>query len=390
MIIGSTSKFLRFGVSAPGLQWVSALLRGLDRYREPDDLFVDKIRRTKLSHDPNNTAWSRSTSKYGQKILESQGWLPGHSLGVANASYAAPGSHDNSSHIRVALKDDNLGLGARNGSYQGNGKTTGLDVFHDILGRLNGKSGDEIGEEQYKRSKVQRAAFVDNRWGQLPFVSGGLLVGDRLQECSKQQPLVSQSDKKASGDENISTPAETKGQDRSPPKVSVKIDRRNSICLEQQGHLCGKYKSEWGVCNKMSNERSSDDDSSNQELIPVGNRATTRLEKTQAKTGKAERKRQRKLRRGIRHQKSKPPAALAPPQPYTSSLQEVGGEAISLSATTEDTKRRGAPKAIASDRISVRQRYIQHKKMSLIDRRALNEVRRPPHPSLSPQNADGA
>ena len=148
---------------------------------------TDFSRRAKLSHDPNNTAWSRSTTKYGQKILESQGWTPGDCLGAKNAPHAAHHTAANASYIRIALKDDNLGIGAKPGRSQEDGQTTGLDMFQDILGRLNGKSESQLETEQMSRSQVKRSMFVEQRWGSLRFVDGGFLVGDKLQESPKEE-----------------------------------------------------------------------------------------------------------------------------------------------------------------------------------------------------------
>jgi len=144
-------------------------------------------RRTKLSHDPNNIGWSRSTTKYGQKILESQGWQPGEFLGAKDANHVAHHTAANASHMRITLKDDNLGLGAKHGANQEEGRATGLDTFQDILGRLNGKSTTELGKMQKSRSDARRSAFVDQWWGRLRFVSGGLLVGDRIRKLSKKE-----------------------------------------------------------------------------------------------------------------------------------------------------------------------------------------------------------
>lgn len=139
--------------------------------------------RRKISKDPNNTAWSRNTESFGQKMLRSHGWEPGQYLGAKDAPHAELHTEANASHIRVLLKDDNLGIGARRN--QGD-ECTGLDVFKDLLGRLNGKSEDTIQKEQQFRQDARMSAYMHHKYGAMRFVSGGLLVGDKIEELVAQ------------------------------------------------------------------------------------------------------------------------------------------------------------------------------------------------------------
>lgn len=142
-------------------------------------------RRFKFSHDPNNTAWSRSATKYGQKILQSHGWTPGKLLGASSAPYSDLRSAASASHIRITLKDDNLGLGAKHEAARDSSETTGLHVFQDLLGRLNGRSTTDLQKDRIHRSKLRSSAYIDQRWGNLHFISGGLLVGAELRDLVK-------------------------------------------------------------------------------------------------------------------------------------------------------------------------------------------------------------
>ena len=135
----------------------------------------------KLSHDPNNTRWTSDTQSFGHKIMASQGWKPGEYLGAKDAAHAEFHTAANASHIRVMIKDDNLGLGAKIGSGVGHGECTGLDAFKNLLGRLNGKDEDELEKEQKSREDLKRAIYTERRWGSIRFVQGGFLVGDRIQ-----------------------------------------------------------------------------------------------------------------------------------------------------------------------------------------------------------------
>jgi Pin2-interacting protein X1 len=135
--------------------------------------------RNKISKDPNNTKWVRDTTTFGQKILRAQGWEPGQYLGVKDAPHSELHTAANSSYIRVLLKDDNLGLGFQKAKED---EVTGLDVFQDLLGRLNGKSEQVIESEQQARWALKTSFYVQQKFGSMRFVPGGWLVGDQVQE----------------------------------------------------------------------------------------------------------------------------------------------------------------------------------------------------------------
>ncbi|KAI1176844.1 hypothetical protein F4777DRAFT_235364 [Nemania sp. FL0916] len=135
--------------------------------------------RRKLDHDPNNTRWTRDETTFGQKILRAQGWAPGTFLGAQDASHAQLHSAASLAPIKINLKDDTLGLGAKIIQKQSD-ECTGLDVFKDLLGRLNGKSEETINKERQVRSEIKTHLFVERKYGPMRFVSGGLLVGEQV------------------------------------------------------------------------------------------------------------------------------------------------------------------------------------------------------------------
>ncbi|QID85324.1 telomerase inhibitor [Saccharomyces pastorianus] len=119
--------------------------------------------------DPRNTAWSNDTSRFGHQFLEKLGWKPGMGLGLSPMDSPT-------SHIKVSIKDDNVGLGAklkrkeRKDEFD-NGECAGLDVFQRILGRLNGKES-EISQELDTQRKQK---IIDGKWG-IHFVKGEVLA----------------------------------------------------------------------------------------------------------------------------------------------------------------------------------------------------------------------
>lgn len=112
--------------------------------------------------------------------MSSQGWTPGSFLGARNAAHADMFTAASATHIKVAVKDDTLGLGAR--SRRGLlDEPTGLDAFKGLLGRLNGKSDTDLAQEQQKRDDVKLARYAATRWPTVRFISGGLLAQEKTE-----------------------------------------------------------------------------------------------------------------------------------------------------------------------------------------------------------------
>ena len=124
--------------------------------------------------------WSGNAKSFGLKLMTAQGWQPGDYLGAKNAKQVEHYTVGSASHIRVMIKEDNLGLGAKIGSGVGHGECTGLDAFKDLLGRLNGKYEDEVEKEKKSREDLKRAIYSERRWGSTRFVKGGFLIGDKI------------------------------------------------------------------------------------------------------------------------------------------------------------------------------------------------------------------
>lgn len=109
--------------------------------------------------DPRNTHWSNNTGRFGHQHLVKLGWKPGNGLGLTNDSLT--------SHIRINVKNDNLGLGANLAKKKDkadefdSGENVHLDAFQRLLGRLNGKE-DEINKE-VDRKRTER--ILNGRWG---------------------------------------------------------------------------------------------------------------------------------------------------------------------------------------------------------------------------------
>lgn len=342
-------------------------------------ILADIYRRAKLSHDPNNTTWSRSSTKYGQRILESQGWIPGDFLGATNAQHAALHTKASASHITIALKDDNLGLGARCGSDREGGPTTGLDNFQTILGRLNGKSEAELEKERNTRSSVQCSAFVNQRLGKLRFVSGGLLEGDRLQTLPERQSVIPSSSENALGVSQTLEPGKKAALHESPLEVSHPKKRKQTKLVGEQDCLGGTIKDCLGGMPIQDPKEPPSGDISLTQNSPSHDRGgVQRAVKNQRKAEKAARKLKRKLRRVARHTSIDQTTATAPDLEQLISDDTRpsgnGGDSSLTSIMSDSVKVSRTPRFVASGRNAVRQRNIRHKRMSMMDSKALNEV----------------
>lgn len=162
----------------PPPPWVSLAIRRSNYYPLQRPETPTDFDRGKLSTDPNNTAWAKSTTSFGHKMLSKQGWKPGDFLGAENASHASHYTAANASHIKVMLREDNLGIGAKIGTQ--NAETFGLSMFSGLLGRLNGKEEDRA--VMQKKEETLRDVQLKLKYGNMNFVSGGMLVGDKMQE----------------------------------------------------------------------------------------------------------------------------------------------------------------------------------------------------------------
>ncbi|OJD09637.1 hypothetical protein ACJ73_10173 [Blastomyces percursus] len=160
-----------------------------------------------------------------------QGWTPGSFLGASSAAHADHFTAASAGHIRVNIKDDNLGLGAK---LRAEDEPTGLDAFQGLLGRLNGKSDAELENEQKRRDDRRLANFIQQRWTTMRFVSGGLLVHEKIQALAEVKSVGEEEGKtsQSSQDEGKSEKKAAK-RERKKEKRKVKSDDTGSDLAEE-------------------------------------------------------------------------------------------------------------------------------------------------------------
>lgn len=330
-------------------------------------------------------------------MLRSQGWEPGQYLGAKDAAHAEWHTEANSSHIRVVLKDDTLGLGAKRNTGD---ECTGLNAFQNLLGRLNGKSEDVIEAEEQARMEVKRNLYVEQKIGVIRFVRGGWLVGDvvkeKLAEGDEGFQSRSMQDSAATSSAEEATKADKKSgkrkaekeSDESPEKTSKKdkkSKKRKSEDESDSDDARSKKKS------KKSKKRKAEDEA---EVTSESEEATTsaveskksRKDKKEKKRSKEEKREKKKKRRkekassgsgtetgdSISREKKRrkaddmeescePPAPVPQPSASGTSTPSGSGYSIPISNST-------------SARYLSRKRFIAQKTMAFSDTTALNQV----------------
>lgn len=288
--------------------------------------------------DPRNTKWSNDKDRFGHQYLEKMGWTPGRGLGLVE--------HATTSHVKVSLKDDNVGLGAKLHKKQRKdefdlGECAGLDAFQRILGRLNGKE-DTITNELERQRKDR---VINGKWG-MHFVKGAVLgsTWDAENKALKKDP---------SSFESINDSSKTK-------QISKKHSRDDSGNNEESSSLkrskkLKKEKKEKKIEMTEREEKKEKEEKEERKREKHLRRSKTGIDEAQRKEDKKDRKgkKEKKQNKDKKDMKEKKVRI------------EVDSEKISPLPQGE--------KAIAS-RLSVRSKWIKQKRASVMDAKALNEI----------------
>ncbi|KAK6885483.1 Protein PXR1, partial [Candida tropicalis] len=162
----------------------------------------------RFGNDPRNTNWSNDTSRFGHQYLSKMGWKQGSGLGLV--------SHALTSHVKVSIKTDNVGLGAtlhkrkgKDGKLEEDG-IAGLDAFQRILGRLNGNE-DSVNKVL---DDVNKNNIIDGKWG-MRFVKGETLSSTWDKESKK---LISYKNNEKNGDESKKRNRDDGDEEEDEPK----------------------------------------------------------------------------------------------------------------------------------------------------------------------------
>lgn len=273
------------------------------------------------------------------------------------------------------MKDDNLGLGAQRGKAEG--QNFGLLGFNDLLGRLNGKDEKVIEEQQRKRVEIGQMLYAQQKWGGTRFVSGGFLVGDRIEEKKPGENGVVEvnlghtengTNVKQTEEKNVEVVQELVEEAKKESKKRKSAEEKAQRRLDKAARKEKEEKKAKASKSSSSSSTDAEDDAA---------ATTSANEKEARKETKEERRQRRAERRARKEEKRKKRAAK--------SGAEAGSEAAPLAASTvqsgastpalpSDTSGRSTP--VLGAGLSVRQRYIKQKRMASMDPQALREVSR--------------
>ncbi|KAK4105916.1 hypothetical protein N658DRAFT_503979 [Parathielavia hyrcaniae] len=358
----------------------------------------------KLGNDPNNTKWSRNTDSFGHKILKAQGWQPGDYLGAKDAAHAEWHTEANSAHIRVVLKDDTLGLGAKRNHGD---ECTGLDAFQHLLGRLNGKSDEALETERKAREDLKRSLYVEQKYGTIRFVKGGWLVGDQVKDAPDEQLVDSQngpaseapqgaaqvteatatalmeSNKRKTDQDDDRTDDKKRKKERKSKKrkaeseaaadgesarekKSKKSKKRRAEAEESDGEASFSSRSskKKKVEVKLIGESALSSKAAASEASGVPDDAEDAAESGMAKKEKKDKKKDKSDRKERKEKKRRKDSAL----------ETVIATPAESSLSTPDGSGYSTPVPTGSSRYLARSRFIAQKKMAFADSAALNQI----------------
>ncbi|KAK3070689.1 telomerase inhibitor [Teratosphaeriaceae sp. CCFEE 6253] len=366
--------------------------------------------RSKLSHDPNNTAWARSTDNYGRRILSSQGWKTGDYLGANNASHADHYTAANASHIRVLLREDNLGLGAKVGG-KSNAETFGLSTLSGIFGRLNGKSEVDVEKQQSSLRDAELRTYQAQKHGFMNFVRGGLLVGDKIEEVSEKQISAKTANGPSAGVDEETKGSKKRKAERDAPQSAedgARIKKQRSRTEKEPVSRSDEDKAasavETGQTKQRKKRRHEKETSAaltpvNQAEVGAADRdgdvekAAKRQRKEHRRTERAVRKangdstedEKARLKQEKRARKEERRKRKDEKRRVKALQDESDDESVSTTPTTvatadptpvvsEMSSGTATPLAFGGGRRAIRQRYIMQKRMASMDPKALNEI----------------
>ncbi|KAF2645748.1 hypothetical protein P280DRAFT_503815 [Massarina eburnea CBS 473.64] len=335
--------------------------------------------RSKISADPQNTTWANNTERFGHRLLKQQGWTPGTSLGATDAAHAAHYTQASQSHIRVLLKDDNLGLGAKRGSERA--ENFGLAGLASVLGRLNGNEED-VKKEEARTEEVERKRYVVGKFGMMNFVSAGFLVGGEIKGKDEISEEQKSGESEGEGKEEkkrkrVGDDEEKEDTSEDQPKLKRK---KKSMDLREEAAKNGttessskakKSKKNKDKKSKKSRETSSPaaTDSSTSTTEPLSDKARRKAER---RARKEEKKVKKALKRAARE------AAQSNPSTNDSSSESEDEDETTTTTSSVPTTGTSTPMSGltfgAGGRHAVRQRYIRSKRMAAMDPQALKEI----------------
>ena len=242
---------------------------------------------------------------------------------------------------------------------------------------MNGKKDDELEKEQKTRDDLRRAVYTENRWGALRFIRGGFLVGDRIQEVGSDEtpaeiPSDSRAEQAVPSKTDVSAIESTKALPNSvTEEVNVKRSkkskkRKQSETADQPleeavNHQLLTFGHSPDIEERQSEEAT---DRQSKGFVEGKEKLKRRSEKAERKLARHVRREEKRLRRSELAMEEKD-LGVVELEAQDHARQAVAAEPMQFTASpTQHTR----------GRHNVRSRYVQQKKMALMNPKALNEV----------------
>lgn len=310
-----------------------------------------------------------------------------------------------SSHIRAILREDNLGIGAAGPGANNANECTGLDVFKDLLGRLNGTSEAVIDKQRQARENVKLTLYVERRFGPMRFVRGGFLIGDDMEDekgdeaeadadaLTTAQVSTSESASSASEPEVDDSKAARKKAKKEKKERKEKKDKSKKRKATSDDEEDGATEVADSQQKEKKSKRRKKDDVSEVEAVKdesqstssVEDEKTDKAEKNRSKKDKKEKKdkREKKVKgdksdkKDKKDKKEKKRRRDAESGASTPAATETGEEMDTDTATPSESEKPTSayPTSLMSSRHLARRRYINQKRAAVADPQALKQVR---------------
>ncbi|CAK9441345.1 uncharacterized protein LODBEIA_P52140 [Lodderomyces beijingensis] len=288
--------------------------------------------------DPRNTNWSNNDTQFGHKYLSKMGWRPGSGLGLVPDAVTT--------HVKVHIKTDNSGLGARLQKADADkdlDECSGLDAFQRILGRLNGKE-DKVNRMMDLKRKDE---IIGGKWG-VRFVKGETLSSTWDRENRKL--LSCGNGKKREGEVGEADVS------RKKRKRSRSGDPEKEVSSGGEEHAAV--------------DMPADDNSDKKEKKEKREKKSKSEKKVKSKKEPKE-KSDKKVKKEKKHKRSKHSASES--DTTTTEERATSSPTLYISDLDSSSTRESTPTPIAS-RLSARSKWIKQKRASVMDAKALNEI----------------
>lgn len=251
---------------------------------------------------------------------------------------------------------------------------------------MNGKKDDELEKEQKSRDDLKRAVYTEKRWGALRFVSGGFLVGDRIEEVGGDKvpakvPSPGPVEQAAPSETAVSAIESTKALSDPVTEEAVVKSRSKRSKKRKQSETADQPSEE--AVNHQLHTFGHNPDTEERRAKEAMNTQSKGFVESEEKLKRRSEKVQRKLARQVRREEKRfRRSELAMDKKDLEVAELEAQDHASQAVAAKSIQSTASPTQHISGRHSVRSRYVQQKKMALMNPKALNEVNE--IPSMNP------